>query len=140
MERILVMSCKPRTKAERRYLYRLALTQLFYLVFLFIAVWTFHHSHPTGLAVYFLALLPALPVVASFGIVGLYVSEQSDEFERSVTLQSMLWGLGIALSINTIWGFLEDYASAPHLSPVYTYLFFWIFMGLSQPIIRRRYQ
>jgi hypothetical protein len=140
MERILVMPCKPRTKAERRYLYRLALTQLFYLIFLFIARWTIHHSHLTGPAVYLLAILPALPVVASFGVVGLYVAEQTDEFERSITLQSMLWGLGIALSITTAWGFLEDCASVPHLSPVYTYLFFWIFMGLAQPLIRRRYQ
>jgi xanthosine utilization system XapX-like protein len=89
---------------------------------------------------YLLALLPALPVVASFGVVGLYIAEQSDEFERSITIQSLLWGLGGALSINTIWGFLEDSANVPHITPIYTYLFFWIFMGISQPFIRMRYR
>ncbi len=134
------MPCIPKSKVERHYLYRLAFTQLLYIAFLFIAQWTFHHVHPTGPVIYLLAVLPALPVVASFGVVGLYIAEQSDEFERSITLQSVLWGLGGALSINTIWGFLEDYAGAPHLSPVYTYLFFWILMGISQPFIRMRYR
>jgi hypothetical protein len=140
MERNLVMACIPKSKAERVYLKRLALTQLFYLVFLFITVRTFRHLHPTGPGAYLLALLPALPIVASFGVVGLYVAEQSDEFERSITIQSLLWGLGGALSINTIWGFLENYANVPHLTPIYTYLIFWVLMGISQPFIRRRYR
>jgi hypothetical protein len=52
----------------------------------------------------------------------------------------MLWGLGGALSVSTVWGFLEDFANAPHVSTFYVYLFFWIFMGISQPFIRMRYR
>ena len=89
---------------------------LVYLLFLFIAQWTFHHLHPTGLVVYLLAVLPALPLIGSLAIVGLYIAEESDEFERSILVQSMLWGLGGALSVSTIWGSLEDFANAPHLS------------------------
>jgi hypothetical protein len=140
MERNLVMQCLPITKAGRRYIYRLAPTMAIYLVFLFIAQWTFHHIHPTGLIVYLLAVLPALPLVGSLAIVGLYIAEESDEFERSILVQSMLWGLGVALAIGTIWGSLEDFANAPHLSTFYVFLFFWIFMGISQPFIRRRYR
>jgi hypothetical protein len=128
------------TKAGRRYIYRLAPTMAIYLVFLFIAQWTFHHVHPTGLVVYFLAVLPALPLIGSLAIVGLYIAEESDDFERSIIVQSMLWGLGGALSVSTIWGSLEDFASAPHLSTFYVFLFFWIFMGISQPFIRMRYR
>ena len=134
------MQCLPMTKAGRRYIYRLAPTMAIYLVFLFIAQWTFHHIHPTGLVVYFLAVLPALPLVGSLAIVGLYIAEESDDFERSIIVQSMLWGLGGALSVSTIWGSLEDFASAPHLSTFYVFLFFWIFMGISQPFIRMRYR
>ncbi len=134
------MLCAPKSKAERRYVYRLAVITLFYLVFLFIAQWTFHHLHPTGPFIYLLAVLPAIPMVASFGVVGFYIAEETDEFERSIAIQSMLWGFGAALSISTFWGFLEDYVAAPHLSPVYLYLFFWIFMGISQPFIRMRYR
>jgi hypothetical protein len=134
------MQCLPATKAGRRYIYRLAPTMLVYLIFLFIAQWTFRHLHPGGPAVYLLAILPALPLIGSLAIVGLYIAEESDEFERSVLVQSMLWGLGGALSVGTIWGSLEDFAHAPHLSTFYVFLFFWIFMGISQPLIRQRYQ
>ena len=60
--------------------------------------------------VYLLAVLPALPLVGSLVIVGLYIAEESDEFERSILVQSMLWGLGGALSVSTVWGFLSDFA------------------------------
>jgi hypothetical protein len=112
----------------------------FYLAFTFLAQWSFHHLHPTRFIVYLLAVLPALPLVASLAVVGLYIAEETDEFERSILVQSMLWGLGGTLSIATVWGFLEDFAYAPHLSSFYIFIFFWIFMGISQPFIRRRYQ
>jgi hypothetical protein len=134
------MQCLPVTKAGRRYIYRLAPTMALYLVFLFIAQWSFHHLHPTGLLIYVLAILPTIPLVASLAVVGFYIAEESDEFERSILVQSMLWGLGGALSISTIWGSLEEFAMAPHLSIFYVYVFFWFFMGISQPFIRRRYQ
>jgi hypothetical protein len=140
MERTLVMFCTPKTKAARRYSYRLAPTMALYVLFLFITVWTFHHHHPTGFVVYLLAVLPALPLIGSLAIVGLYITEESDEFERSVLVQSMLWGFAGALAISTIWGFLEEFAKAPHISTFYVYVVFWIFMGISQPFIRMRYQ
>ncbi len=134
------MPCMPMSKAGRSYTYRLAPTMALYVIFLFIAQWTFHHLHPSGIIVYLLAVLPALPLVGSLAIVGLYIAEESDEFERSIIVQSMLWGLAGALSISTIWGFLEDFAKAPHIATFYVYVFFWIFMGISQPFIRMRYR
>ena len=134
------MQCIPHSKAGRRYTYRLAPTMTLYIVFLFIAQWTFHHLHPTGFVVYLLAILPALPLIASLAIVGLYIAEESDEFERSILVQSMLWGFGGTLAVSTIWGFLEDFAKAPHISTFYVYVFFWIFMGIAQPFIRMRYR
>ena|SRR5579871_5586296 len=134
------MPCFPMSKAGRRYIYRLAPVMALYLLFLFIAQWTFNHHHPVGLSIYLFAILPALPLIGSLAIVGLYIAEESDEFERSILVQSMLWGLGGVLSVSTIWGFLEDFAKAPHISTFYIYLFFWIFMGISQPIVRLRYR
>ena len=134
------MQCFPLTKAGRRYIYRLAFTMALYILFTFIAQWSFHHLHPTGLIVYFLAVLPALPVVGSLAIVGLYISEESDEFEREILVQSMLWGFGVALAIGSVWGSLEDFANAPHRSAFYAYLFFWIGNGISQPLLRMRYR
>jgi hypothetical protein len=134
------MLCLPKSKAGRRYVYRLFPTMVLYIAFLFLAKWVFHHVHPTRLVVYLLAVLPALPLVGTLAIVGLYITEESDDFERSIIVQSMLWGLGGALSVSTVWGFLEDFANAPHVSTFYVYFFFWIFMGISQPFIRMRYR
>src|SRR5260370_3702044 len=124
MERNLVMQCLPTTKAGRRYTYRLAPTMAIYLVFLFIAQWTFHHVHPTGFVVYFLAVLPALPLIASLAIVGLYIAEESDDFERSIIVHSMLWVLAGALSLYTIWGYPLNFAQSPPIATLYFYLFF----------------
>jgi xanthosine utilization system XapX-like protein len=134
------MQCIPHSKAGLRYISRLAPTMAIYLIVLFISRWSFHHLQPTGLVVYLLAILPALPLIAALAIVGLYIAEESDEFERSIVVQSVIWGLGGALSVGTIWGSLEDFANAPHLSFFYVFLSFWIFMAISQPFIRMRYR
>jgi hypothetical protein len=141
MERNLVMkSCFFPTKASRRYQARLLPTMLVYVLFVSTTQWAFHHSHPTGLMVYLLALLPALPLVGSIAIVGLYIAEESDEFQRSILIKSMLWGFGVALAIGSVWGCLEDFANAPHRSAFYAYLSFWIVNAISQSVIRLRYR
>jgi hypothetical protein len=140
MERDIVMICLPKSKAERRYIYRLAPTMIAYVAFLFLAQWIFHHHHPTGLLAYLLAILPALPIIGSLAIVGLYIAEESDEFLRSILVESMLWGLGGALSVGTVWGFVEEFTNAPHLSIFYVYVFFWIFMGISKPFVAMKYR
>lgn len=61
-------------------------------------------------------------------------------FERFILVQSILWGLGGALAVGTIWGALEEFAQAPHRSAFYSYLFFWIIMAISGVIIRLRYR
>ncbi len=112
------MLCMPMSKAGRRYTYRLAPTMALYVIFLFIAQWTFHHLHPSGIIVYLLAVLPALPLVGSLAIVGLYIAEESDEFERSIIVQSMLWGLAGAPLHQYYLGFprrLRQGASHRHL-------------------------
>ena len=134
------MSHLPMTSATRRYIYRLAPTMAVYVAFVYLTKWSFQHLHPTGLSVYLLAMLPVLPMIGSLAIVGLYVAEESDEFERSILVRSILWGLGGALAVSTVWGALEEFAQAPHRSSFYAYFFFWIFMAISGVIIRLRYR
>jgi hypothetical protein len=141
MERNLVMpTCFFPTKASRRYNNRLLPTMLVYLAFTFITKWAFQHHPPSGLLAYLLAILPAIPLVGSIAIVGLYIAEESDEFERSILIRSMLWGFGVALAIGSVWGTLETFANAPHRSAFYAYLSFWIVNAISGVIIRLRYR
>lgn len=134
------MTSIPISHATRRYLFRLAPTMVVYVLFVFFAKWSFQHLHPSGFAVYLLAILPALPMVGSLVIVGLYIAEESDEFERSILVRSVLWGLGGSLAVGSIWGALEEFAQASHLSSFLSYFFFWIVMAISGVFIRLRYR
>ncbi len=130
----------PQTNAQRRYLLRFLPTMLFYVGFLFLAKWIFKHHHPTGPAAYILAALPALPIIAVLVIVGLYIAEEADEFERSVVIQSQLWGIGGTLAITTFWGFLEIFLPVAHFPVYLTTVIYWICVGISTPFIRLRYR
>lgn len=129
-----------RAGAKWRYLVRLASTMAVYVLFTYFTRWSFENLHLAGLVVYLLALVPALPMVGSLAVVGLYVVEEPDEFERSILFQSVLWGSGGALAVSTVCGALEEFAGAAHRSAFYSYLFFWIFMAISGVIIRMRYR
>lgn len=134
------MICTPLSRARRRYLLRLAPTMAVYAAFVYLTSWSFQHLHPAGVSVYLLAMLPALPLVGSLAVVALYVAEEADEFERSILVRSVLWGLGGSLAVSTIWGALEEFAQAPHRCALYAYFFFWVFMAVSGVIIRLRYR
>ena len=128
------------TAAGRRYIARFIPAMLAYVVVLSGALWAISNLHPTGPLLWLLAIAPAFPVMALIAIMGLYLIEETDEFIRSVLVQSMLWGVGITLSACTAWGFLENVELVPHLP---LYLVFPIFcgaMGLAQPLVRWRYR
>ena len=136
------MRCLPQNKAQRRYLYRFIPTMGLYVILVFLVTWLFRHHHPTpsGLAAYVLAALPALPIIAVLVIVGIYIAEETDEFERSIFIQSQLWGIGGTLAITTFWGFLEVYLPVQHFPVYLTTVIYWVCVGIATPIIRLRYR
>jgi len=135
-----MLRCKSSSVAGIRFIARLLTTSIVSVGVVFYTKWAFQHFHPTGFRVYILALLPAIANVASLVVVGLYISEEKDEFERSIIIRSVLWGLGAALAVSSVWGTLEQFAQAPHLTSFLSYLSFWIVMAISGAIIRLRYR
>lgn len=134
------MNCFPKNAAQRRYLWRFGPTMGLYMAFLFTTVLVVKHGHPSGAALYALALLPALPILAALVIVGMYLIEEPDEFERTVMVQSMLWSIGGVLGLTTVWGFLEMFAPVAHLQPFWLFPLFWFLVGVSAPLVRWRYR
>ena len=134
------MNCLPKNTATRRYTVRALCAMSLYVAFLSTAVWLFKHHPPTGAPAYILALLPALPIVAMIIIVGVYLAEEQDEFQRNVLIQSMLWSIGITLAITTVWGFLENFGNTPHLQPFLIFPMFWFIVGVSTPILKVQYR
>lgn len=130
----------PQTAAGRRYLRRFVPAMIGYVVVLFASLRFIEAQHPTGPLLWLLGVAPAIPIIAVIAVMGLYMMEETDEFLRTVLVQSMLWGIGVTLALCTAWGFLENVGAVPHFP---LYLIFPIFcgaFGLAQPFVRRRYQ
>jgi len=102
-------------------------------------------SHPTGPILYVLAVLPAIPIIGSIVVVGLYLSEEKDEFLRTVFERSLLWGMGGTLAMTSTCGFLEMFAhvhlTSRYVSPLFwVFPFFWIFTAIASAGLRVHYR
>ena len=83
------------------------------------AIWGIGYRHLTGVPAYLPAILVALPGVAFIVIFGLYLSEEQDEFQRNLWVQSLLWGIGATLTVITFWGSLVEFELAKGADPPY---------------------
>ncbi|MGA3344086.1 MAG: hypothetical protein ABSC76_04365 [Terracidiphilus sp.] len=134
------MKCLTNNPAARRFYRRFLGTFVLYALILPLTTLVFVHYHPTGPLAYPLAVLPAIPMLGLLAIFGLYLAEEKDEFQRTVGVQSMLCGIGGTLTVTSVWGFLEDYVHIRHLDPIFTITIFWVFLGLSIPVLLARYK
>jgi len=134
------MGCLQKNAATRRYLKRFAVAMSAYILLTVLDGWCFRIYHPTGLLAYGLAVLPALAIIGQIVIVGLYLAEEKDEFQRNLFIQVLLWGLGGVLAFTSVWGTLESFTHIRHFEPTWTFTVFWIFVGASAPFLQRKYR
>lgn len=114
--------------ATRRYNKRVIVLSLVYAAFLIGAVYAFKHHLVGGPVAWIVAILPALPIIGIFAAIGLYLVEEQDEYVRMLMVRQTLWASGFALSIATMWGFLESFELVSHVE-VYWVSVLW-FGGL----------
>src|SRR4051812_23007976 len=62
-----------------------------------------HHA-----AAYLAALAPAIPIICIFVAIGRYLVDERDEYLRMLLVRQSLIASGFALSLATVWGFLES--------------------------------
>lgn len=134
------MDCMPNNPATRRYTRRFFSTMGAYVIVILSVVWYLKHAHPTGPLLYLLAVLPAVPILGVILVVGLYLVEEKDEFQRTVLIQSMLWSIAFTLATTTVWGFLELFAGTVAFQPYLAFPLFWFFVGVATPFLKRRYR
>lgn len=134
------MNCLAKTPATRRYITRFLIAMLAYVGFISGDSFYFHTFHPKGPLAYFLAALPGLAIIAQIVSVGFYIAEETDEFQRNLFIQCVLWGLGGVLAVTSVWGTLESYTPVVHFQPIWTFMVFWCFVGISSPFLMRRYR
>ncbi len=131
---------RPRSPAERRYHRRLFPVAGLYVVGIFAATWVFRHGRPEGAIAVALAMLPAIPMLAMIGIVGLYLKDESDEFLRMRVVQALLWAIGLTLAGCTVWGFLDNYDVVARLSLFYVVVAFCVAFGFCSCLLALRYR
>jgi hypothetical protein len=121
------MSSSP---ARKRYNKRVIALSLLYAVFLIGAVYGFKHQLVPPALKYFVAMLPAFPIIGVFGAIGRYLVEEQDEYVRMLMVRQTLWASAFALSIATTWGFLESFGLAGHIEAFYIAVVWFFGLGL----------
>jgi hypothetical protein len=125
-----------RTVAGRRYNNRVVWLSLAYAAFLLFAVYGFEHHLLQGPVAYLTAVLPALPIIGIFGAMGRYLVEESDEYIRMVHVRQTLWATAFALSVATIWGFLESFELVGHVESFYIAVIWFLGLGVGSVMNR----
>ena len=126
--------------ARARYNKRFFTAMFVYVVAVLSAAWIFKHHPPTGATAFLLALLPALPLLSAIFIIAVYMREETDEVEKAAQIEAMVWGIGLTLSVSTLWGFLELFNQVPHADTYLAFPVFCVFWGIASVAVRRRYR
>lgn len=121
---------KARSPAQRRYLKRMLAVTAVYLVTVFAASFLIDEGGPVTALTFILALLPGLAVVGIFWVIGRLIVEEQDEFIRMLNVRQSLVATGFALSVASVWGFLEAYGVAPHIDSYWVAILWFAGLGV----------
>ena len=119
-----------RTPAWKRYNWRVVWLSLLYAGFLVSAVYGFKHNMVPQPLKYPVAILPALPIVGIFVAIGRYLVEEQDEYVRMLMVRQVLWASGFALSLATVWGFLDSFDLVGHADGYYIVIAWFFGLGI----------
>lgn len=116
--------------AQRRYLLRIATAMALYLLFLAIALRLVGSGAVSGAAAYLLAALPGLAVVGVFWAMARLLIEETDEYQRMLLARQSLVATAFALSLASVWGFLENFGLVAHVDAFYIAILWFAGLGL----------
>jgi hypothetical protein len=119
-----------KSPAHRRYVIRLAVAMTLYILFLFIAGRLVGSGTVRGVGAYLLAMLPGLAIVGVFWAVGRLIVEETDEYQRMLFVRQTLVATGFALSLATVWGFLENFGLVGHVDAFYVAILWFAGLGV----------
>lgn len=81
------------------------------------------------------ALVVTAPIIGQIWSLISWMRE-SDEFMRALTAKRFIIATGITLALASVWGFMEFYAAAPHISAAMVFPLFCVAFGLVTPLVR----
>lgn len=116
--------------AQMRYNRRTIALSIVYAITLTGAIYAFNHHRVSGAAAVLVGALPALPIIGIFVAIGRLLVEETDEYLRMLIVRQTLWASGFALSIATLWGFLESFEIVGHVESYYVAVLWFGGLGL----------
>lgn len=124
-------ACAPNGEAQRRYMKRvMVFASTYLLAFAIQALFLTDTDPPIALRAA-LGILPALAVLGVFWAIGRLIVEETDEFIRMLVVRQVLIATAFALSVATLWGFLEAADVVVHIDAYWVAVvwFFGQFVG-----------
>lgn len=100
----------------------------------------FAHPQRNSLRAYAFALFLSLSMVGTMIALAVMAARRTDEFQRKLLTQAMLWGIGGTLSINTVSGLLEFFTDAPQLPVLASFPIFLVIFMSAKTLLFRRYR
>ncbi len=130
--------CGTSTPAGKRYQRRVIVTLSVYLVVLFAAIFVVKHTHPHGWVLYAISVLPALPILAMLGSMGVYLQEEKDEYIRLMTMRSLVAGTAVLLMVLVVSDFLRRSVVQGLWRPFSSWVTFFLAFGVAQAVQKLR--
>ena len=128
----------PLTPPMRRYTIRLTLCLVAYGLALVLANMAFPAvRHITPLA-WALAILPALPIVGVFIVIGRLIVEPEDEYQRMLFVKQTLIATALTLSVATVWQWLVNFELATFPEDFGIAVLWFAMLGVAAIIARWR--
>lgn len=122
--------------AARRYTWRVGVAMAIYLGSMVAANYLIGRDLVSGPLIWPLALIPGLAVSGVFYAVAMFLVEQKDEFLRVLMVRQTLVATGFALTVATIWGFLESFELVPHVDAYWVAILWFAGLGLGALVNR----
>jgi len=132
------VSSPARNRFEDRLLF--VFVPLVFLVLVMLFSLSYFHLHPTGICAVLYAALLSSPVIAGIFSLGLYLSEEKDEFQRALLVQAILWALGVTICVAFVWIALGTFLHVPHMNFLSGEILFVLAFAVSFWVMRWRYR
>ena len=122
------------TSAGKRYQRRVMVAMSLYVAVMYVAVWIVKHTHPHGWLLYTIALVPALPMLATLGALARYLQEEKDEYLRLISMRSLLVGSATLLTVLVVNDFLRSLSGAAAIPPFASWVIFFVTFSVAQAV------
>ena len=120
------------TPARGRFRKRLLRFLVPYALVLLSSSWLATHEQPGDWEIYIFAALPAVAVIVVMIAFGQYLQEETDEFQRTVIVRSLLVGTAAMLAVSTVSDFLRSLTPTGVLPPFLSFFVFCVGFCVTQ--------